>query len=120
MRDNGQCAFIGTRGRCTERGFLEFHHVVPFTDGGAALVDNIEPRCRTHNGYELSRWFGTQEPPVVRERRCFSEWSNSVRTEPPVEPQSRVQPEFVSLNRFIVSCRLVAADMSVAQKTSMT
>ena len=28
-RDGGQCAFVGTNGRCTERGFLEFHHVVP-------------------------------------------------------------------------------------------
>jgi 5-methylcytosine-specific restriction endonuclease McrA len=32
VRDNGQCAFIGARGRCAERGFLEFHHVVPFAD----------------------------------------------------------------------------------------
>lgn len=28
-RDDGQCAFVGTQGRCTERGFLEFHHVEP-------------------------------------------------------------------------------------------
>ena len=26
----------GARGRCAERGFLEFHHVVPFAAGGAA------------------------------------------------------------------------------------
>ena len=29
-RDAGQCAFVSTAGRrCAERGFLEFHHVVP-------------------------------------------------------------------------------------------
>ena len=82
-RDDGQCAFIGARGRCTERGFLEFHHVIPFADGGVAVVDNIQLRCRAHNQYELDRWFGTQDPPVVRERRDFSGWSNSVRTESP-------------------------------------
>ena len=34
-RDGGQCAFVGAAGRCMERGFLEYHHVVPFADGGA-------------------------------------------------------------------------------------
>ena len=84
-----QCAFIGARGRCTERGFLEFHHVIPFADGGLAVVDNIQLRCRAHNQYELDRWFGTQDPPVVRERRDFSGWSNSVRTESPVMSDRR-------------------------------
>jgi 5-methylcytosine-specific restriction endonuclease McrA len=38
---------------------LEFHHVVPFADGGKATVENIELRCRSHNQYEAERWFGT-------------------------------------------------------------
>jgi hypothetical protein len=29
-RDGGRCAFEGREGRCSETGFLEFHHVVPF------------------------------------------------------------------------------------------
>ena len=37
-RDAGQCAFVGTHGRCTEHGFLEFHHVVPFAAGGPATI----------------------------------------------------------------------------------
>jgi 5-methylcytosine-specific restriction endonuclease McrA len=74
MRDNGQCAFIGTRGRCTERSFLEFHHVVPFADGGTAVADNIQLRCRAHNQYESDRWFGTEKPLLVRERRDDSGW----------------------------------------------
>jgi hypothetical protein len=33
-RDGSRYAFVGTAGRCTETGFLEFHHVVPFAAGG--------------------------------------------------------------------------------------
>jgi hypothetical protein len=60
IRDNGQCAFVGTRGRCTERGLLEFHHVMPFADGGTAVVENIQLRCRAHNQYESDQWFGSE------------------------------------------------------------
>jgi len=51
-RDCAQCAFVGPTGRCGERGFLEFHHVVPFADGGGATVENLQLRCRAHNAYE--------------------------------------------------------------------
>ena len=63
-RDGGQCAFVGALGRCEERGFLEYHHCVPFADGGAATVENLELRCRPHNAYEVDRWFGSD---LVRE-----------------------------------------------------
>jgi hypothetical protein len=58
-RDGGRCAFEGGEGRCRERGFLEFHHVVPFADGGPATSDNIQLRCRAHNQYEAERLFGS-------------------------------------------------------------
>lgn len=58
QRDDGQCAFVGRDGRCQERSFLEFHHVVPFAAGGHATVDNIQLRCRAHNVYETAVWFG--------------------------------------------------------------
>jgi 5-methylcytosine-specific restriction endonuclease McrA len=64
-RDEGRCAFIGTAGRCTERGFLEFHHVVPFADGGATDAANLQLRCRAHNAFEAEEWFG---PLCARER----------------------------------------------------
>jgi hypothetical protein len=51
-RDGGRCVFRGPRGQCGERGFLEFHHVKPYAEGGLATVDNIEMRCRAHNLYE--------------------------------------------------------------------
>jgi hypothetical protein len=59
IRDGGRCAFIGTHGRrCGERGFLEFHHVMPRAAGGRATVENIELRCRVHNGTEVDLFFG--------------------------------------------------------------
>jgi hypothetical protein len=67
-RDGGQCAFVGDRGRCPERGWLEFHHVVPFAAGGAATLENIELRCRAHNAYEATRYFGAGGADMVRER----------------------------------------------------
>ena len=73
-RDKGQCAFVGTRGRCTERGFLEFHHVVPFADRGTAAVENIQLRCRAHNQFESDQCFGGADPMVVRERPDYSGW----------------------------------------------
>ena len=96
LRDNGQCSFIGARGRCEERGFLEFHHVEPFADGGTAAVDNIQLRCRAHNQYESERWFGSHDPSIVREHRDLSGWSNSVRTESPDHSHERVSPDVLS------------------------
>jgi 5-methylcytosine-specific restriction endonuclease McrA len=73
IRDGGQCAFVGPCGRCTERGFLEFHHVVPFAEGGAATVENIQLRCRAHNHYESVQWFGGA-PWRVRECGEYAGW----------------------------------------------
>jgi hypothetical protein len=58
LRDGGRCAFVGRNGRrCEERGFLEFHHIVPFSAGGTATADNLELRCRAHNSYEATLLF---------------------------------------------------------------
>jgi 5-methylcytosine-specific restriction endonuclease McrA len=74
-RDEGRCAFIGARGRCTERGFLEFHHVVPFAAGGSAVANNIQLRCSTISMRRICsserRWSGRQQ--------CCG--ADSVRTE---------------------------------------
>jgi hypothetical protein len=64
-RDGGRCAFIGTDGRCGERGFLEFHHVVPFAEGGETTSDNLQLRCKPHNAHEAHEYFGA---PLVREQ----------------------------------------------------
>ena len=66
-RDEGQCAFKGRSGRCTQRRFLEWHHVQPFGHQGPATADNISLRCRAHNVYESELVFGRFDPSVVRE-----------------------------------------------------
>lgn len=76
-RDGGQCAFVGTNGRCVERGFLEYHHVVPYAAGGQTTVENLELRCRAHNAYESELFFG---PMIAREAR--EAWIVSTRPEP--------------------------------------
>ena len=59
-RDANRCAFVARNGRrCEETRFLEFHHVVPRAAGGRATVDNIQLRCRAHNGHEVDLFFGT-------------------------------------------------------------
>jgi hypothetical protein len=63
-RDEGRCAFVGTNGRCTERGFLELHHVEPFAAGGETTTANLQLRCRAHNAYEATLYFA---PSAVRE-----------------------------------------------------
>jgi hypothetical protein len=68
-RDEGRCAFAGRSGRCTERGFLEFHHAEPYAVGGVATAANIQLRCRAHNAYEARLFFGPEKAEVVRERR---------------------------------------------------
>jgi hypothetical protein len=59
VKDGGRCAFVSRDGhRCGERRFIQFHHVIPRAAGGKATVDNIQLRCRAHNGYEVDVFFG--------------------------------------------------------------
>jgi hypothetical protein len=70
VRDLGRCAFVGSGGhRCTQRAFLEFHHVKPYEVGGAATVANIELRCGRHNRYEAKVYFERSETPGAGIRR---------------------------------------------------
>jgi hypothetical protein len=58
-RDAGQCAFVSPTGRrCSERTFLEFHHIQPHAKKGPATVANISLRCWRHNQYEAELIFG--------------------------------------------------------------
>ena len=62
VRDFGRCAFVGPTGhRCTERGFVEFHHVRPYEVGGEPTVENIQLRCGRHNRYEAKVYFNRDE-----------------------------------------------------------
>lgn len=76
-RDGGRCAFMGKADRrCSETGFLEFHHNVPYATGGAATAANIALRCRSHNQDEGKLEFGPFDAPVARESSAA--WSTVV------------------------------------------
>jgi 5-methylcytosine-specific restriction endonuclease McrA len=78
-RDGGQCAYASPEGRrCSERTFLEFHHVVPYAEKGPPTAENIALRCRRHNQYEAEVVFGPGRP----WRATSGEWG--IRTPPPV------------------------------------
>ena len=67
-RDGDQCAYVAPDGRrCTQRSFLEFHHVRPFAHDGPATVENISLRCRRHNAYEAELVFGPHGASRARE-----------------------------------------------------
>jgi hypothetical protein len=67
VKDAGRCSFVSTDGRrCGERRFIEFHHVIPRAADGKATVENIQLRCRAHNGHEVDLFFG---PGLRRWRR---------------------------------------------------
>ena len=71
QRDGDRCAFVSRDGRrCTERTFLEFHHILPYAKGGLATVENISLRCRRHNQYEAELVFGPHGTSMVREAQA--------------------------------------------------
>jgi hypothetical protein len=64
-RDGGRCAFVSSAGRrCTERTFLEFHHVQPYAMDGPATVgtspfaagDTTNTRPRWCSDRRVPRW----------------------------------------------------------------
>ena len=57
-RDGARCAYVSPGGvRCGATARLEFHHRVPFAEGGASTVENVAVACRLHNQAEAARWF---------------------------------------------------------------
>lgn len=62
-RDGGACAFVSKSGRrCSERAFVQFHHLDPYGAGGEPTVGNIQLRCRAHNAYEAELFYGHGRP----------------------------------------------------------
>jgi hypothetical protein len=68
-RDQRRCAFMSHRGRrCSERQWLEFHHLHAYALGGPATGDNIALFCRAHNAHEGVRVFGEPVKKFTRPR----------------------------------------------------
>ena len=50
LRDGGQCAHMGIQGeRCEQRRWLDMHHHVPKSQGGADTVENLQLLCFHHH-----------------------------------------------------------------------
>ena len=98
-RDAGQCAFVSPAGRrCTQRAFLEWHHVQPFGHQGPATVENISLRCRPHNVYEAELIFGRFDPSLVRETPAdYVAFGNRGQVPEPVGAGSRAAENGPSL-----------------------
>jgi 5-methylcytosine-specific restriction endonuclease McrA len=95
QRDEGQCAFVSAdHRRCTERTFLEFHHVQAYAKRGLPTVDNISLRCRRHNQYEAELVFGRQSCRMGQPRevsaRCAGRVDQPPSSRVPLEP--RISP----------------------------
>ncbi len=49
-RDGGQCTHQSTDGaRCSEKRWLDIHHVQPLSEGGVTSLDNLTLVCRGHH-----------------------------------------------------------------------
>ena len=57
-RDGARCAYVSRSGvRCSATAALEYHHRVPFAEGGASTAENLALACVRHNAWEAKRWF---------------------------------------------------------------
>jgi hypothetical protein len=69
-RDGGQCTFVDAQGRrCTEKGMLEYDHIVPFAMGGNSTTENLRLRCWTHNQLHAEQSYGTA---FMEQKRLFN------------------------------------------------
>ncbi len=50
LRDEGQCTHKSLQGeRCSEKRWLDLHHIQPLSEGGATTFDNLTLLCRGHH-----------------------------------------------------------------------
>jgi hypothetical protein len=55
LRDERMCTFrLPDGSRCTQRRFLEIHHLQPFSQGGPSTLQNLTTLCQAHHQYEHS------------------------------------------------------------------
>jgi hypothetical protein len=67
-RDKGQCTYTNPDGRrCTARSRLQYHHLIPFAEGGPSTIENLTLRCRTHNEYDARLYLIEKEWLLIRE-----------------------------------------------------
>ena len=64
LRDGGQCAYQNSEDlRCTNRRWLEFHHIHPRSLGGTDTLENLKTLCSIHhNAIHRTRGTGATPP----------------------------------------------------------
>lgn len=59
-RDNYECSYEGTNGKCRCTVGLEIDHIVPFAKGGKTEISNLRVLCSTHNFLAAYQEFGME------------------------------------------------------------
>lgn len=49
VRDEGRCTHTDSSGRCTSSRWIDMHHVIPRSEGGANTVENLRLLCGAHH-----------------------------------------------------------------------
>ena len=53
QRYQGQCAHIDNKGnRCTQKRWVDIHHLKPVSEGGKDVIDNLVTLCRPHHRFQ--------------------------------------------------------------------
>jgi 5-methylcytosine-specific restriction endonuclease McrA len=52
LRDQRRCTHVGPDGtRCSQKRWLDIHHIVPVSHGGQNTLENLTTLCSTHHDY---------------------------------------------------------------------
>jgi 5-methylcytosine-specific restriction endonuclease McrA len=75
-RDEGRCTYAdGSGRRCAETHGLEFHHLIPFAQGGEHTEANLALRCRSHNALAAEEDFGRALIELARSAGDHEPWA---------------------------------------------
>ena len=86
QRDGYQCQFPG----CTHTRWLQIHHIIPWSQGGATNLDNLILLCGHHHRHLHQHHWQISGPP---EQRIFRKPDH--RTYPPPKPE--LHPRLIDL-----------------------
>lgn len=71
LRDKGKCQHVGKAGQCGSMKWVEVHHRVPVSQGGANTAENLVTLCRFHHsethGFAGAAWQAGHEITVRRD-----------------------------------------------------
>jgi hypothetical protein len=75
-RDEARCTYSDDSGRrCAETHGLEFHHLIPFAQGGEHTEANLTLLCRSHNALAAEEDFGRELIELARSASDHEPWA---------------------------------------------